>query len=79
MSILDDIYAGRYSVGHPPGDISREVLDQDAAFWEEAESILGEEAVEEQQKRACDISFEEERNAFREGFRLGVLLMLELL
>ena len=79
MSILDDIYAERYSVGHPAGDIPREVLDQDAAFWEEVESILGEEAVGEQQKRACDISFEEERNTFREGFRLGALLMLELL
>lgn len=79
MSILDDIYDGRYSVEHPAGDVSKEVLEQDTTFWEKVKGLLGEEAVEQQQARTCDISYAEEQNAFREGFRLGTLLMLELL
>ena len=41
MSILDDIYDGRYSVEHPAGGVSKEVLEQDTTFWEKVKGLLG--------------------------------------
>lgn len=79
MSILDDIYSGLYEIPHPPGRVPKDVLEQDSAFWAKVEELLGEEAVEAEQVRVGDIGFAEEQNAFREGFRLGALLMLELI
>lgn len=79
MSILADIYSGRYEIPHPPSHVSRAVLEENNAFWDKVEGLLGREAVEEQQGRTGEIYFEEEQNAFREGFRLGALLMLELI
>ena len=79
MSILDDIYDGRYSVEHPAGDVSKEVLEQDTTFWEKVKGLLGEEAVEQQQARTCDISYAEEQTAFGVGCRLGTLLRLQVL
>ena len=52
---------------------------EESAAWEKAIALLGEEAVDEMVGAQCRSLTETQYDYFREDFRLGALLMLELM
>lgn len=80
MSVLKDLYDGQFSVGVPKSLEYRAVRHKNIEeFWDEVEKALGNDVVEEKWK---NLSIQEEMESyhyFRQGFRLGAALMLELL
>ena len=75
QSTLREIFDGIYEekiAAHP-------MTKAESAVWENAQSLLGEDFVD---KMVCSQSrslTEGQFDSFRQGFRLGALLMLELI
>ena len=69
-NIFDGIYEPQI-VPHP-------MTDEESASWEKAITLLGEKAVDEMVSAQCRSLVETQYDYFREGFRLGARLMLEL-
>ena len=82
-SILLQIYRGSYDPHTRPEpnlDGYKEAAAEAREAWKEIEKIVGEEAAYERLYPAiAGESFYDQYHDFRQGFRLGALLMLELL
>ena len=79
QSILDDIYYGRYQrrfVPTPQYQKASEAMKQD---WDEAREAIGWERVDRLWQTLMAVAAQDSADDFREGFRLGVALMLEAL
>ena len=77
MSILTDIYNDEY---HPQATrpiMPQDLRKKDLAFWEKATEVLGSECVDTHLYHLCEEEHLNNIHYFREGFRLGVQLMLE--
>lgn len=77
MSILQDIYDGQYSPTDRAEDIPQELREKTLAFYGEIERVLGSQFIEKHWDTLCELESLRDINNFREGFRLGVALMLE--
>ena len=77
MSILQDIYDGQYSPADRAEDIPQELRERTLAFYNEIEKALGRQFIEKHWDTLCELESLRNINNFREGFRLGVALMLE--
>lgn len=78
MSILQDIYEGDY---HPMWLLEKlppELEKKREAFYADLTAIGGEELYERHWDYLCELERFTDYTNFREGVRLGVLLMLEL-
>ncbi|MCM1297574.1 MAG: hypothetical protein NC311_18710 [Muribaculaceae bacterium] len=79
MSILTDIYNDEYHPQDTRPILPQDLREKDLAFWEKASEVLGREFVDAHLYRLCEIEHFNDYHHFREGFRLGVLLMLEVM
>lgn len=79
MSILEKIYSGDYDPGKASENLPFSLRLKNRAFWDAVEEGMGEEFVERHWDGLCKIERFRDYANFREGFRLGVSLMMELL
>ena len=77
MSILTDIYNDEYHPQAARPVMPQDLREKDLAFWKKVSEVLGSEYVDAHLYRSCEIEHFNDFHHFREGFRLGVLLMLE--
>ena len=78
MSILEEIYNGKYNPWMDEATTPQNVREKDIAFWKKAAEALGLETVDEHLYRLCESENADDVHNFRKGFQLGVLLMLEV-
>ena len=79
MDILEKLYNGEYDPGKASDDELPEALRiKRQAFWEAIEEGMGKDFLESHWDTLCQIEHFRDCANFREGFRLGVSLMLEL-
>lgn len=78
MSILQDIYDEAYHPGRSLLEMPEDLKKRYAAFDAAMEEIGGDEVWERHWDTLCAVEEFTNYANFREGFRLGVLLMLEL-
>ena len=79
MSTLQDIYSGEYCPCEMAEKIPAALRDRQWAFYEEIEKRFGAEVIERHWDNLCEANNARDYANFREGFRLGVSLMMELL
>lgn len=79
MSILQDIYNEAYSPIDKADKLPFSLRLTERAFYEAVEEAMGAEFVDKQREKLCKVENFRDFANFREGFRLGVSLMLELL
>ncbi len=79
MSILQDIYGGSYAPGEMPEKLPKELSDKRWAFYGEVEKAMGLDFMEQHWDDLMEADLYRDYTSFREGFRLGVSLMLEML
>ena len=79
MSILQDIYNENYFPSEPIEKMPKKLRSKKIAFYDEVERALGEEFLTRHWAGLCDAEQFQDYANFREGFRLGVSLMMELL
>ena len=75
QNILKELCEGGYA---PKIDIHN-MNKEDAAVWERTREILGDDAIDQLLYSQCETDQETYFDYFRQGFRLGALLMLELM
>ena len=78
MSILDKIYHEMYLKKLPEGEEYLKIREHAYAAWEKAAAILGPEFSDEVWNDLMALKIAEDRHDFKEGFCLGVQLMLEV-
>ena len=78
MSILADIYNERYHAQASRPHYPQELKEKDLAFWEQATQALGGDVVDAHLYKLCEKENFNDIHHFREGFKLGVQLMLEV-
>ncbi len=78
MSILTDIYDGEYRAPHSRPPCPQELEDNDLAFWDKAAEALGLDAIDAHMNLLHEKQHLTDIHHFREGFKLGVQLMLEV-
>ena len=79
MSILQDIYSGGYAPGESSEKLPKDLSDKRWAFYGEVEKAMGLDFMERHWDDLMEADLYRDYTNFREGFRLGVSLMLELL
>lgn len=77
MSILEDIYHNEYYSAEPMDEMPPELHDKRWENLEKIEAAMGKEFTEQHWENVVKIMQFCEFVCFREGFRLGVALMLE--
>lgn len=79
MSILREIYSGGYAPGEIPEKLPKELSEKHWAFYGEVEKVMGLDFMERHWDDLMEVDLYRDYASFREGFRLGVSLMLEML
>ena len=79
MSVLKDIYNKNYTPADPMKRMPFSLRLKERTFYNAIEEAMGPEFVERHWDGLCKIEQYKGFANFREGFRLGVSLMLELL
>ncbi len=78
MSILQDIYHNEYFPTEPMDELPHELHDKRWEFLGKIENAMGKEFAEQHWENMVEIMQFCEFVCFREGFRLGATLMMEL-
>ena len=79
MSILQDIYNDNYAPSKALNKMPFSLRLKERAFYDAIEESMGIEFMEKHCDGLCEIERFRDFTNFREGFRLGVSLMRELL
>lgn len=79
MSILREIYGGGYAPGEIPEKLPKELSEKRWAFYGEVEKVMGLDFMERHWDDLMEADLYRDYASFREGFRMGVALMMELL
>lgn len=79
MSILEKLFDGAYESPQVKQDRPAALRAQDLAFWGQIQETMGVEFVENNWDYLCETERFTNFSNFRAGFRLGALLMLDLL
>lgn len=79
MSILKDIYSKNYTPADPTKQMPSSLCLNERAFYNAVEEAMGPEFIERHWDNLCKAEDFKGFINFREGFRLGVSLMLEVL
>lgn len=77
--ILDQIYYGEYSGQSGASRVYRKLMAEGEPLWEAVYAAAGQETADRLQSNQCALQRVNARDSFKEGFRLGDLLMLDLL
>ena len=75
QNILRELFENDYK----PRIHFHKMSEQDAAAWDRAQKILGSDTVDQLTESLGETAYETHFDYFREGFRLGALLMRELM
>lgn len=79
-SILDQLYYGQFDLsGSAPSKEYKDCCKKIRPFWEKIEERLGSDDCTDFSNALAEQESIREREMFREGFRLGSRLMLELM
>lgn len=78
MSILQDIYKGEYSPTENLDKLPQAQRVSERAFWDAVENEMGAEFAEFHRQGFRDREQFHDYVIFREGFRLGISLVMEL-
>lgn len=79
MSILKDIYSKNYTPADPMKRMPFSLRLDERVFYDAIEESMGRDFIERHRDSLCKAEEFKGFTNFREGFRLGVSLMLELL
>ena len=79
MTILENIYNGDYDPGRAADNLPFSLRLGERAFYDAVEKTMGAKFLERHWDGLCKIEHFRDCANFREGFRLGVSLMLEML
>ena len=79
MSILQDIYNDDYTPADPMKRMPFSLRLKERVFYDAIEEAMGEDFIERHWDGLCKVEHYKGFANFREGFRLGVSLMLEML
>lgn len=79
MSVLENIYNGDYTPGKAAEKLPFSLRLAERAFFEAIEGSMGADFIERHWDGLCKAERFRDCANFREGFRLGVSLTLELL
>ena len=74
QEILKEIFEG----GYTPTTCCRPMTAEEREVWDNAQKVLGGEMIDKMEYAQSRSLTETQYDYFREGFRLGALLMLEL-
>ena len=77
--IIKQIYEDRFYANRPLTEEYQTLADKECILWEEARPLLGRELADKIQDNQSDINYQTNYEWFREGFRLGASLRLEIL
>lgn len=77
--IIEQIYNGMLSRNHDYSLEDKDLLRRDAELWNLAAPVLGREMVDALQDSQSNIALQTNLNWFREGIRVGLSLVLEVL
>ena len=77
--MLKQIYKDKFFSSRPLTEEYQTLADKDCTLWEKARPLLGQELIDQIQDNQSDINYQTNYEWFREGFRLGASLMLELM
>ena len=77
--IIKALYAARCAADLPLSEECLKLIQEDGKLWEKVKPLIGREAIDELLYSSSDIAYQTNYEWFREGFRLGAGLMLELL
>lgn len=78
-NVLKELYKEYYSGSYQPTARYFALTQKEQELWDQVEPLIGQETAEKLQERQGEVSDELSYGWFREGIRVGVLLMLELL
>lgn len=78
MSILENIYNGEYSPDKALKKMPFSLRLKERAFFDAIEEAMGQDFIERHWEGLCEMEHFVGCASFREGFRLGVSLMMEL-
>lgn len=78
MSILEEIYNDSYHVQARRGEEPKELRERNLAFWEKVAEALGDDVLDQHMYDLDESEHIQDVHRFREGFKLGVLMMLEV-
>ena len=79
MNILETIYDGQYAPARPDSPEYRALRQKSLTYWEQIQKTMGEDFLDKHWNCQVDLESAARLHDFREGFRLAVTLMLELL
>ena len=79
QNLLKELYKEYYSGSYKPTAEYFALTQKEQDLWDRVEPLIGQETAERLQDSQGEISDELSYGWFREGIRVGVLLMLELL
>ena len=79
MGIIEELYSGSYRSPFHPSEQYKEFRDEHIRLMEKVNRALGFKFIGELEESEAPMRIEEEEAAFRDGFHLGAMLMLELL
>lgn len=77
MSIIEEIYHGQYQPQAGRPNYPRNLQAEDIAFWDKVTEVMGSDFVDAHLYRLSKKADLTDLYHFREGFKLGVRLMLE--
>ncbi len=77
MSILENIYHNEYYPGEPEDELPPALQGVKQEFFHEVEKVMGEKFVAQHWENIVEADQQCAFISFREGFRLGVGLMIE--
>lgn len=79
MNILETLYDGQYIPARPDTPEYRKLCEKSCTYWEQIQKIMGEDFLDAHWNCQVDLESAARLHDFREGFRLAVSLMLDLL
>ncbi|MDE7220987.1 MAG: hypothetical protein K2O45_15445 [Oscillospiraceae bacterium] len=79
MGTLEKIYNGDYDLSKASENLPFSLRLKERAFWDAIEEGMGKAFIERHWDSLCKIEHFRDYANFREGFRLGVSLMMELM
>ena len=77
--ILKELYEERFYNNWQITPEYQELNDKETALWEQVKPLIGQKIIDQLTSSQSDVTYQSNYEWFREGFRLGAGLILELL
>ena len=77
-NILKSLYEERFYANWQATPEYQELADKEGELWEQVKPLIGQKMIDQIMRSQSDLSYHTNYEWFREGFRLGASLILEL-